>query len=58
MQKSGDEEHEGPRGEEQDDDGDMCIVCMTEKRSACLVHGRTAHQVRRGAVMFYASIGC
>lgn len=31
-----------------DDEGDddtLCIVCMTEKRNACLVHGKTSHQV-------------
>eukprot|EP00752_Nemacystus_decipiens_P004042 g3701.t1 len=31
--------------EEDDDDETLCIVCMTEQRNACLVHGRTSHQV-------------
>lgn len=32
--------------EEEEDELTLCIVCMTEKRNACLVHGRTSHQVR------------
>lgn len=30
---------------EDDDDQTLCIVCMTHKRNACLVHGKTSHQV-------------
>lgn len=32
--------------EEEEDELTLCIVCMTEKRNACLVHGKTSHQVR------------
>lgn len=34
-------------GSSDDDEGDeiLCIVCMTEKKNACLVHGKTSHQV-------------
>lgn len=32
--------------DEDEDEQTLCIVCMTEKRNACLVHGRTSHQVR------------
>lgn len=31
--------------EDEDDDETLCIMCMTDKRNACLVHGRTSHQV-------------
>ncbi|CAM9297862.1 unnamed protein product, partial [Hapterophycus canaliculatus] len=30
---------------ESEDDETLCIVCMTEKRNACLVHGKTAHMI-------------
>lgn len=31
--------------EDEEDDDTLCIVCMTEKKNACLVHGKTSHQV-------------
>ncbi|CAB1113462.1 unnamed protein product [Ectocarpus sp. CCAP 1310/34] len=31
--------------EEEEDEASLCIVCMAEKRNACLVHGKTAHLV-------------
>ncbi|CAM9482483.1 unnamed protein product [Scytosiphon promiscuus] len=30
---------------ESENDDNLCIVCMTEKRNACLVHGKTAHTI-------------
>ncbi len=41
-------EEGGVTSDEEDadeDDSSRCIVCMTNKRNACLVHGTTSHQV-------------
>ena len=35
--------------DEDEDEQTLCIVCMVEKRNACLVHGKTSHQVHAGA---------
>lgn len=43
-------EAEKKEAEEEEDDLSLCIVCMTEKRNACLVHGKTSHQVGGGGV--------
>lgn len=44
-------EAEKKEAEEEEDDLSLCIVCMTEKRNACLVHGKTSHQVGGGGLL-------
>lgn len=47
------EEH-NRQHEEEEDDETLCIVCMTDARTACLVHGRTSHQVETWPEMYAA----